>query len=125
MHQEQYFGAQRMVRMNLPKIFLASVISTTLTKHHFRGTLSAHERIAYTNAVLCLQGKTALTPTSLIPGVRSRYDDFVGTHINQTLNIHYTVSHSSPPSLLWPLAHLLFLLPGDVPRVASLFYVEL
>ncbi|PVH67724.1 putative tyrosinase, partial [Cadophora sp. DSE1049] len=54
------------------------------------GTLSTTERVAYTNAVLCLQNKTASTPTSLIPGVRTRYDDFVGTHINQTLRIHYT-----------------------------------
>ncbi|CZR62661.1 related to monophenol monooxygenase (tyrosinase) [Phialocephala subalpina] len=69
--------------------------TTTCTKDNISvrkewGTLSAKERIAYTNAVLCLQSKSALTPTSLIPGVRSRYDDFVGTHINQTLNIHYT-----------------------------------
>jgi tyrosinase len=59
-----------------------------------RGTLTAAERIAYTNAVLCFQNKTAKTPTSLVPGVMSRYDDFVATHINQTLNIHYTVSYS-------------------------------
>ncbi|EKD21813.1 putative tyrosinase central domain protein [Drepanopeziza brunnea f. sp. 'multigermtubi' MB_m1] len=54
------------------------------------GSLSSEERIAYTDAVLCFQKKAPLTPTSLIPGVRSRYDDFVGTHINQTQNIHYT-----------------------------------
>jgi len=57
-----------------------------------RGMLSNKERKAYTDAVLCLQAKTGRTPTSLIPGVKSRFDDFVGTHINQTLNIHYTVS---------------------------------
>ncbi|KAH6700608.1 hypothetical protein BKA61DRAFT_740886 [Leptodontidium sp. MPI-SDFR-AT-0119] len=54
------------------------------------GTLSAEERIAYTNAVLCLQEKTSFTPTNLVPGARSRFDDWVATHINQTLNIHYT-----------------------------------
>ncbi|KAG4415768.1 hypothetical protein IFR04_011068 [Cadophora malorum] len=54
------------------------------------GTLSAKERIAYTDAVLCFQAKSPLTPMDQIPGVRSRYDDFVGTHINQTLTIHYT-----------------------------------
>ncbi|PVH84097.1 tyrosinase [Cadophora sp. DSE1049] len=54
------------------------------------GTMSAEERIAYTDAVLCFQAKSPLTPTDQIPGVRSRYDDFVGTHINQTLTIHYT-----------------------------------
>ncbi|KAH7364797.1 hypothetical protein BKA65DRAFT_492035, partial [Rhexocercosporidium sp. MPI-PUGE-AT-0058] len=54
------------------------------------GTLSAEERIAYTDAVLCLQSKSPLTPTDQIPGVRSRFDDFVGTHINQTFTIHFT-----------------------------------
>ncbi|KAI1136430.1 Di-copper centre-containing protein [Hypoxylon sp. FL0543] len=54
------------------------------------GSLSNDQRKAYTDAVLCLQSLPAKTPTSLVPGARSRYDDFVATHINQTLNIHYT-----------------------------------
>lgn len=54
------------------------------------GSLSKSERKAYTNAVLCLQSKQAKTPSSLIPGAKSRFDDWVGTHINQTLTIHYT-----------------------------------
>ncbi|KNG49834.1 Di-copper centre-containing protein [Stemphylium lycopersici] len=52
--------------------------------------LSKKERKAYTDAVLCLQAKKAKTPASLIPGAKSRFDDFVGTHINQTNNIHFT-----------------------------------
>ncbi|KFY00717.1 hypothetical protein V490_01234 [Pseudogymnoascus sp. VKM F-3557] len=51
---------------------------------------SRQERLDYIDAVLCLQKKPPTTPTSIIPGVRSRYDDFVGTHINQTLFIHST-----------------------------------
>ncbi|KAH8732980.1 hypothetical protein GQ44DRAFT_13967 [Phaeosphaeriaceae sp. PMI808] len=54
------------------------------------GTLSKPERKAYTDAVLCLQSKTAKTPSSLIPGAKSRFDDWVGTHVLQTPNIHYT-----------------------------------
>ncbi|KAF2806513.1 putative tyrosinase [Mytilinidion resinicola] len=54
------------------------------------GTLSATEQEAYTKAALCLQAKQAKTPSSLIPGAKSRFDDFVGTHINQTMTIHYT-----------------------------------
>ncbi|CZR64522.1 uncharacterized protein PAC_14420 [Phialocephala subalpina] len=59
------------------------------------GNLSAQEKMDYINVVLCLQGKMALTPTSLVPGARSRYDDFVATHINQTLIIHYTATSLS------------------------------
>jgi tyrosinase len=64
------------------------------------------DRKSYTDAVLCLQKKMAITPTTLIPGVRSRvdlpikmipyfanneqYDDFVATHMNQTPFIHFS-----------------------------------
>ncbi|KAF1363488.1 Di-copper centre-containing protein [Lizonia empirigonia] len=54
------------------------------------GALSNKERKAYTDAVVCLQAKQTKTPASLLPGARSRFDDWVGTHINQTLTIHYT-----------------------------------
>ncbi|KAI8937112.1 hypothetical protein NX059_006326 [Plenodomus lindquistii] len=54
------------------------------------GALSKTERKAYTDAVLCLQSKPTKTPASLIPGARSRFDDWIGTHINQTMTIHYT-----------------------------------
>lgn len=52
--------------------------------------LSNTERKAYTDAVLCLQAKKANTPASLIPGAKSRFDDFVGNHILKTMEIHYT-----------------------------------
>lgn len=55
-----------------------------------RSTLSTTERKAYIKAVQCLASKPPKTPTSLVPGVRNRYDDFVATHINQTLSIHGT-----------------------------------
>ncbi|KAI1440183.1 Di-copper centre-containing protein [Annulohypoxylon stygium] len=54
------------------------------------GSLSQEERKSYTDAVLCLQKLPAKTPGSLVPGAKSRYDDFVATHINQTLRIHYS-----------------------------------
>lgn len=53
--------------------------STNIAKRQEYGSLTAAQQIAYTNAVLCLQNKTANTPISLVPGVRTRYDDFVAT----------------------------------------------
>lgn len=52
--------------------------------------LSGAHRIAYTNAVLCLQSKESITPPELVPGARSRYDYFFATHMNQTYIIHGT-----------------------------------
>ncbi|KAF2197864.1 Di-copper centre-containing protein [Delitschia confertaspora ATCC 74209] len=54
------------------------------------GTLSSNERREYIKAVKCVMAKDAKTPRALIPGARSRYDDWVGSHINQTNFIHYT-----------------------------------
>ncbi|KAF2007260.1 Di-copper centre-containing protein [Amniculicola lignicola CBS 123094] len=65
----------------------------TLSKLSIRkewGSLTNTQRKAYTDAVLCLQAKPPQTPTSLIPGARSRFDDWVGSHILRTPFIHYT-----------------------------------
>ncbi|KAK1758804.1 hypothetical protein QBC47DRAFT_314606 [Echria macrotheca] len=63
----------------------------TLSKLQVRrewSTLTKSERKAYTDAVLCLQSKPARTAG--VPGAKSRFDDFVAVHINQTMEIHYT-----------------------------------
>lgn len=51
-----------------------------------RGELEPAERIAFTDAELCLQR----TPSRLDPMYNSRsyYDDFIVVHINQTLGVH-------------------------------------
>ncbi|KAJ8105574.1 hypothetical protein OPT61_g10091 [Boeremia exigua] len=54
------------------------------------GTLSKKERKAYISAVKCLQKKKAAKPSALIPGAISRFDDWVGTHINQTMAQYYS-----------------------------------
>ncbi|BCR96037.1 tyrosinase family protein [Aspergillus luchuensis] len=51
---------------------------------------SKPEKKDYINSVLCLQKLPARTPSHLAPGAKTRYDDFLATHINQTLEIHYT-----------------------------------
>lgn len=53
-------------------------------------TLTPKERIAFTDAVNCLHKLPAKTPASVAPGARSRYDDLVVTHIQQSLTIHGT-----------------------------------
>lgn len=36
--------------------------------------------------------KPARTPSTAASGAKNRFDDFIGTHINQTLTIHYTAN---------------------------------
>ncbi|KAF0637824.1 hypothetical protein FPSE5266_11583 [Fusarium pseudograminearum] len=53
-------------------------------------TLSKKDKKAYIDAVLCLRKKPSKADQTFAPGARSRYDDFVAVHINQTLSIHGT-----------------------------------
>lgn len=71
-------------------------------------TLSNDEKLAYINAgmvydpryrsrtntplVKCLMRAPSKIPAGEVPGAKSRYDDFVGMHVNQTLFIHFTGS---------------------------------
>jgi hypothetical protein len=56
-----------------------------------RSLLLPSEKKQYINAVKCLASKPAKTPAGLAAGAKNRYDDFVATHINQTISIHGTV----------------------------------
>ncbi|KAH7120911.1 hypothetical protein B0J11DRAFT_438268 [Dendryphion nanum] len=53
-------------------------------------TLLPSEKKDYIAAVQCLSKKPAKTPAGIAAGAKNRYDDFVATHINQTLSIHGT-----------------------------------
>ncbi|KAF3927857.1 Tyrosinase [Dactylellina cionopaga] len=58
-------------------------------------SLSYIERFQYffaVNYILCKDGRT---PASVYAGTKSRYDDLVATHINQTFNVHF-VGHFLP-----------------------------
>ncbi|KAK4626285.1 Tyrosinase-like protein orsC [Fulvia fulva] len=52
-------------------------------------TLEPQEKRSLLDAVLCLQRLPSISG-DLAPGARSRYDDFVATHVNQTTRIHGT-----------------------------------
>lgn len=53
--------------------------------------MSKKDRLAYIDAVLCLQSKPSIAAPGLVPGARSRFDDFQAVHINQTYFIHFNV----------------------------------
>ncbi|TDZ32018.1 Tyrosinase-like protein orsC [Colletotrichum spinosum] len=59
----------------------ASCTSKNVAFRREYGSLSEADRLAYVNAVKCLQVSS---------GARSRFDDFVVIHIQKTLEIHYT-----------------------------------
>ncbi|KAH6682868.1 putative tyrosinase [Halenospora varia] len=54
------------------------------------GSMETEDRKAYTDAVTCLQSKEANTPESVSTGAKSRFDDFIVTHILQTPFVHYS-----------------------------------
>ena len=53
-------------------------------------TFTNAERLAYINAVKCLQKLPSQIGADVAPGAKTRYDDFVATHIMMTLYIHGT-----------------------------------
>jgi len=53
-----------------------------------RSDLTVAQREEYIKAVLCLQNKPAKAPKDQIPGAKSRYDDFVATHMTQAMMLH-------------------------------------
>jgi tyrosinase len=67
------------------------ILNRIFTDNWHRSSLSQSDRKAYTDAVLCLMSKPSKTNPVAVPGARSRYDDFLWVHINQTLTIHGTV----------------------------------
>ncbi|KAK4935227.1 hypothetical protein LTR10_023689 [Elasticomyces elasticus] len=52
------------------------------------GSLTSGERIAYIDAVKCMQQKPSNFAPGVVPGAKSRFDDFSAVHINQTTGIH-------------------------------------
>lgn len=61
--------------------------SITVTRKEW-GSLTLSERTSYIDAVLCMQSSPSHLNNTLVPGAKTRLDDFVATHINQTRSIH-------------------------------------
>ena len=62
----------------------------------FRSTLPKNEKLNYIDAVKCIHTKPALTDTGVAAGAKSRFDDFVVTHVIQTYWVHGTVRLNHP-----------------------------
>jgi tyrosinase len=54
------------------------------------------EKKSYIRSVRCMTEARAITPLHLAPGVRTRFDDFVAVHINQSYHVHRDVSLNPP-----------------------------
>ncbi|KAF4479152.1 Tyrosinase-like protein orsC [Colletotrichum fructicola Nara gc5] len=67
----------------------------TAIKRKEWSSLTIDERLQYINATRCLANKRPRYSMNEVPGTRSRYDDFVVTHIQQTLSIHFTAKFLS------------------------------
>lgn len=48
------------------------------------------ERKAYTDAVLCMQRTPSKLDAGVYPGAKTRFDDFIIVHANQSRSIHGT-----------------------------------
>lgn len=97
------FLAQNSLR-NVYKVLYGSLsdgavhTSCTLDKLTVRkeyGDLTIAQRAEYVKAVQCIMSKPSKFSESQVPGAKSRYDDFVAIHLQQTLNIHGTASFLS------------------------------
>lgn len=59
----------------------------TVTRKEW-GSLTLSERSSYIDAVLCMQSSPSQLDNTQVPGAKTRLDDFVATHVNQTRSIH-------------------------------------
>lgn len=54
------------------------------------GSMADHEKLSYIHGVQCLMRLPSQYPAGVVPAATSRWLDFTATHINQTLNIHFS-----------------------------------
>lgn len=66
-----------------------------LTYYSIRGDLAPADRKTCIAAVQCLMTNPSKLPAGQFPGAYNRYEDFVVTHMKQTLSIHGTVCFSA------------------------------
>jgi len=62
---------------------------TARVRTEFR-KMSNQDRKSFTDAITCLKQVPTTADGTAYPGVKSRYDEYVATHINMTMSIHVT-----------------------------------
>jgi hypothetical protein len=112
MHTEECIRSTRVVCTH--SIFAPEVHSVNMCI--FRSMLTKPERRNYIDAIKCLHSKPALTPASVASGARSRFDDFVVTHVLQTYSVHATVGFKRGIPGRGKLRSLLYRRPQQYPR---------
>ncbi|KAL8708999.1 MAG: hypothetical protein Q9220_006208 [cf. Caloplaca sp. 1 TL-2023] len=84
---------QTQAQHNIVKTIKSRSSGCTLQRLAYRqewGTLSPRARRDYIDAVHCLRQKPARSDKTAVPGARSRYDDWLATHIINTLKVHFS-----------------------------------
>lgn len=94
--------SQHLETQQRPSIRRPSWLTTVLARRN----LTSAQKQEYIKAVKCLQS-TKGRLGKYWPGVRSRFDDYVVTHINLTEYVHFTVSTGTRSIwlLLWLTTH--------------------
>lgn len=54
------------------------------------GSMADHEKLSYIHGVQCLMRLPSQYPAGVVPAATSRWLDFTATHIDQTLDIHFS-----------------------------------
>ncbi|KAH8892710.1 Di-copper centre-containing protein [Thozetella sp. PMI_491] len=88
----QQLNSQSLIALNSTSSAIASRGCSLANAYARRdwNNLSSCQRTAYIDAVQCLMSKPSKADPTFAPGAKTRYDDFVAVHINQTLSIHGT-----------------------------------
>jgi tyrosinase len=84
-------------RIQLNTLLAKSSTCTTPSIRREWGDISREARLQWIDAVKCLTKSPSKLNQEEYPGAKTRYDDFVAVHINQTLHIHGTVCPTHNP----------------------------
>ncbi|KJX96642.1 tyrosinase central domain-containing protein [Zymoseptoria brevis] len=96
-HGTDTLALRGLAKLKLHKATHASNSTCTLKNAHRRkewDSFTKSQKLAYIAAVKCMTTLPSISG-DLVPGARTRLDDFVGTHVNQTRRIHATANFLS------------------------------